>query len=258
VFQSCLPATESTLSLKGQVDRSDLHGRFLISWPGSPKSAPEAQVVDELQCEWHRANANIHDFAMKLVRAQMERVPTTPYAVRKHANHLVLNLEQIFDALADKKWAAQLLSNVQEAPARSDMVASRPVPGYEAAVAAGADARARIVSSPEMASSTELARLLGVSRETVNQKRQKGELLALTHSTRHLRYPRWQVEPRIMDAMPRLLEVLGKLDSWTQYLFLTQRNPALDAASPLDVLRKGNFDRVLALAADYAESMAPA
>ena len=194
---------------------------------------------------------------MKLVKA-LGKGPATPHAVRKQANNLIVNLEHIVEAIAEKKLAERLLASAKEAAMLSEVAAPARRPGYQAAVEAGADAKTRIMAAPEMVNSIELARLMGVTRETVNQKRQKGMLLALTHGTRHQRYPTWQLEPRILDVMPRLLKLLGDLDSWTRYLFITQRNPVLDGASPLDALRRGEEARVLATAADYAELMSPA
>ena len=91
----------------------------------------------------------------------------------------------------------------------------------------------------EMVKSIELAWLMGVTRDREPQA-PEGRVARLdARHTRHQRYPTWQLEPRIIDVMPRLLKILGNLDPWTQYLFITQRNPALDAASPLDVIRRG-------------------
>ena len=214
-------------------------------------------LVEELELEWQRADASIRASATKLVKA-LGKGPATPHAVRKQANDLIVNLEHIVEAIAEKKLAERLLASAKEAARLSEAAAPAHAPGYEAAVKAGADVRARIMAAPEMVKSIELARLMGVTRETVNQKRQKGMLLALTHGTRHQRYPTWQLEARILDVMPRLLKVLGNLDPWTQYLFITQRNPALNAVSPLDALRRGEEARVLTIATDYAEVMAPA
>jgi len=214
-------------------------------------------LLEELESEWQRADASIRASATKLVKA-LGKGPATPHVVRKQANNLIVNLEHIVEAIAKKQLAEQLLARAKEAARLSEVAAPAHTPGYEAAVKAGADVRARIMAAPEMVKSIEMARLMGVTRETVNQKRQKGMLLALTHSTRHQRYPTWQLEPRIMDVMPRLLKILGNLDPWTQYLFITQRNPALNAVSPLDALRRGEEARVLTIAIDYAEVMAPA
>lgn len=253
-----LPFTATTLSSKYLGQWAGFCGNLLIAWSGRLRLASDAQAMDELQSEWHRANADIRRAAVKFVRAKFKSTPTTPYAVRKHANDLALNLEQILEGIAERRTATQLMENFKQARWSSDVVEPGHVLGYDAAVAAGAYVRARIFSSLEMVDATELAYLLGVTRETVNQKRQKGELLALTHGTRHLRYPHWQAEPRIVDVMPRVLEALGELRPWTKYLFITQRNPSLNAASPLDVLRKGDSARVIALAAEYAESITPA
>ncbi|BDT66665.1 hypothetical protein os1_08280 [Comamonadaceae bacterium OS-1] len=205
-----------------------------------------------------RANPNIRALTTKFVKTQQEKAPTTPRAAKKQTNDLSMNLEQIIEAIVETKLAERVVaqgSRVVQAPETTTPVHT---PGYAAAVKAGADVRARIISGPGMVSSSELAKLMGVSRETVNQKRQKGSLLALTHGTRLQRYPTWQLEPKVGEAMPDLLETLQTLDPWTQYLFITQGIPALDGTSPLDALRAGERDRVMAVAAEYADLMAPA
>lgn len=250
--------------------KSAWHGWHPAATPSQGLDAPDdsararggeqtgtSALLEELESGWQRADASIRASAMKLVKA-LSKGPATPHAVRKQADDLIVNLEHILEAIAEKKLAERLLASAKEAARLSEVAAPARRPGYQAAVEAGAGAKTRIMAAPEMVNSIELARLMGVTRETVNQKRQKGMLLALTHGTRHQRYPTWQLEPRIMDVMPRLLKILGNLDPWTQYLFITQRNPVLNAASPLDALRRGEEVRVLATAGDYAEAMAPA
>ena len=194
----------------------------------------------------------------KFVKTQLGKPPTTPYALRKQANNLKENLEQIIEAIVDKRFAERVLARAEEVAELPEVLAPTHTPGYEAAVKAGADIRARIISGSEMVNSVELAKLMSVSRETVNQRRQKGTLLALSHGTRRQHYPAWQLEPKVGEAMPELLGILRPLDPWTQYLFFTQRSPELDGMSPLDVLRNGESDRVIAVATQYADMMAPA
>jgi len=126
--------------------------------------------------------------------------------------------------------------------------------GYDAAVAAGADVRARLFK--EMASSDDFASHAGVSRETVNTQRKAGRLLALTNGTRSFRYPLWQLEPTVKSAMEAVLRELRPLDPWTIHLFLTQRNPLLAGQSPLECLRSARVDDVLDAARSYADDLA--
>jgi hypothetical protein len=207
---------------------------------------------------------SIHALAGKLTPRRRDIKPnrpaTAPYVAKKQSQELTTSLEAIVEAMVEKKLAQgdRIRSVTNELHAAlTETMKSQHAPGYKASVAAGADVRARILSAPEFVSSEGLAKQLGVSRETVNQRRQKGLLLALSHGSRTQRYPTWQLEPAVSGSIPQLLEILGKLDPWTQYFFITQQNPALDGLSPLDALRNRDHESVLAAAVEYADVMAP-
>lgn len=131
------------------------------------------------------------------------------------------------------------------------------VPGYEAAVAAGAQARTEIFKRGDMLNSQNLADKLGVSRETVNQRRRNRELLALQHESRGFRYPAWQIEPGVRDAMAAVLVELGEsADCWSTYLFFTQQNPLLSGATPLQALKARKSAEVMLAATAMREELA--
>ncbi|MFC3070491.1 XRE family transcriptional regulator [Phenylobacterium soli] len=112
---------------------------------------------------------------------------------------------------------------------------------------------AEILSGQEMLSAEAFAELLGVSRVTINAKRQKHEVLGLDGAKRGFRFPAWQVDEngKPFAALPQLFERLGD-SPWTVYRFLIQRHPELEGASGLDALRRGRTEEVL----DAAESVA--
>lgn len=97
------------------------------------------------------------------------------------------------------------------------------------------------------------ARRLGVSRVTVNARRQKHELLGLDGAKRGYRFPAWQVddEGKAFEALPRLFELLGP-NPWGVYRFLTQRHDVLNGATGRDALRRGQTQAVLDAAASLA------
>jgi hypothetical protein len=125
--------------------------------------------------------------------------------------------------------------------------------GYGAAVARGAEARTRLFN--HMLSSERVGNMLGVTRETVNTRRKDGLLLGVTNGGRSFRYPAWQWEESVAQAMPDLLRILKDLDPWAQYLFFTQANPLLDGRIPLDCIRSGDAG-VMSAAISYAAEMA--
>lgn len=112
---------------------------------------------------------------------------------------------------------------------------------------------AEVLSGEEMLSAEEFAELLGVSRVTVNAKRQKHEVLALEGAKRGFRFPAWQVDEngKPFEVLPKLFELLGD-SPWTVYRFLVQRHAELDGASAQDYLRRGRTDQVV----ETAESVA--
>lgn len=138
--------------------------------------------------------------------------------------------------------------------------ASRPVDdeddldrALDAARERGRLRAAEVLSGEEMLSAEEFAELLGVSRVTVNAKRQKHEVLALEGAKRGFRFPAWQVDEngKPFEVLPRLFELLGD-SPWTVYRFLIQRHAELDGASAQDYLRRGRTDQVV----ETAESVA--
>ena len=112
---------------------------------------------------------------------------------------------------------------------------------------------AEILDQDDMLTAEEFAARLGVSRVTVNARRQKHELLGLDGAKRGFRFPTWQVDEdgKPLDALPKLFELLGD-SPWGVYRFLTQRHSVLDGASAKDALTCGRTAQVL----EAAESLA--
>jgi hypothetical protein len=114
-----------------------------------------------------------------------------------------------------------------------------------------------ILGGKEMLTADEFASRLGVSRVTVNARRQKHELLALDGAKRGFRFPEWQVDDdgKPLDVLPRLFELLGE-DPWTVYRFLVQRHAALDGMTAKDALLRGEEKEVLEAAEGVAQGAA--
>ena len=162
------------------------------------------------------------------------------------------NIEAAFYRIIDERMASR------GAPEEIRFVApDTHAAGYEAAVAAGAQARTEIFKRGDMLNSQDVADKLGVSRETVNQRRRNRELLALRHEGRGFRYPAWQIEPGVRDAIADVLVELGdSADCWAAYLFFTQPNPLLSGATPLQALKARKSAQVLRAAAAQREELA--
>jgi hypothetical protein len=124
----------------------------------------------------------------------------------------------------------------------------------EAARGRGRLRSAQILDQDDMLTAEQFAERLGVSRMTVNARRQKHELLGLDGAKRGFRFPAWQVDDdgKAFDALPQLFNLLGE-NAWTVYRFLTQRHAALEGCSARDALRKGKTPQVLQTAESLAQ-----
>ena len=124
----------------------------------------------------------------------------------------------------------------------------------DAARARGRLRASEILGGEEMLSADDFAELLGVSRVTVNAKRQRHEVLALEGAKRGFRFPAWQVDEngKPFDVLPRLFELLGD-SPWTVYRFLVQHHPELDGARAQDLLRRGRSTAVIEAAESVAQ-----
>jgi hypothetical protein len=103
---------------------------------------------------------------------------------------------------------------------------------------------------------SEVANVLGISRQAVDKRRKAGQLLAVTLPRRGLQYPAWQFGER--GGTPAgLVEVLGALrmhDPWSQARFFVSGNDRLGGDRPLDRLRAGQaLEPVLQAARAYGE-----
>jgi hypothetical protein len=123
----------------------------------------------------------------------------------------------------------------------------------KAARARGRSRAAEILQRKEMLGADQFAQLLGVSRVTVNAKRQKHEVLALDGAKRGFRFPAWQLDEngKPFAAIPKLFERLGD-SAWAVYRFLVQRHPELDGLSAIEALRRGDSERVIETAEGVA------
>lgn len=97
----------------------------------------------------------------------------------------------------------------------------------------GAVAAAEILAGPDMLSSDAIAERLGLSREAVNQKRRRGELLGLEGVKRGVRFPAWQLGPDGLP-LPALRDLRAALGApWAVFRFLRQRHPELGMSTGL-------------------------
>jgi hypothetical protein len=102
---------------------------------------------------------------------------------------------------------------------------------------------------------TEVAGLLGISRQGVDKRRKAGQLLAVALPRRGLLYPAWQfaVTGAPLAGIVEALAVLHGVDAWAQARFFVTGNDRLDGTRPLDRLREGALEPVLVAARAFGE-----
>jgi hypothetical protein len=168
-------------------------------------------------------------------------------------------------AMAESQAAGRTVSfRVEVDPTGDTAVTPLEEPAADTAddlAAALDEARARgkvraatILAGDDMLSADQFAALLGISRMTVNTRRQNHQVLGLDGAKRGFRFPAWQVgeDGKPFAALPRLFERLGG-GPWSVYRFLIQSHPELDGMTGREALRRGKADEALSVADSIAD-----
>ena len=123
----------------------------------------------------------------------------------------------------------------------------RPAAALERARARGRGRAAEILRGPEMLSGEALGRLLGISRQAVDDRRRRGELLALDGPSRGLRYPAWQIaeDGHVVPGLAALLARLGGRP-WAAHRFLLAERPDGSGRPVHTLLHEGRVEEALA------------
>jgi hypothetical protein len=120
----------------------------------------------------------------------------------------------------------------------------------------GADSELRDAEGGGL-SDAEFGERMGLgSRETIRQYREKGRIFGWLKGSRSYRYPAWQIHRKeLLPGLPEVLAVLRQKGlhplSIAGY-FLTPSD-GLDDVRPLDLLREGKIDPVVADAQRYGD-----
>lgn len=100
--------------------------------------------------------------------------------------------------------------------------------------------------------SEEVAALLHMTRQAVDKRRSKGQLLGVSLGRRGYLYPAWQFESGfVVPGLERVLAALKDYDPWTQLMFLKTGDVRLDGATPLSRLQAKDVDAVVWAAECY-------
>lgn len=93
-------------------------------------------------------------------------------------------------------------------------------------------------------SSEQIAELLNITRQAVDQRRRARKLVAWQDAAGHWRFPVWQFD-ETGRPFPDLASILEELpgDPWSDMIFFLSESESL-RARPLDLLRRGKSKRV--------------
>jgi hypothetical protein len=123
-----------------------------------------------------------------------------------------------------------------------------PAAEVRALLANSLAARQERLGAADMISTDEAAQLVQTTRVTINAWIAKGRAIGLTQTKRGFRMPRWQFEPSMWDALPRLSSALGITEGWALLSFLESPHGGLNGITPRLAIEQGQSDKVIKIA----------
>ena len=151
-------------------------------------------------------------------------------------------------------------NTVQHSPATTPRASTRarpttrqqadyvPASEVRALLANSLAARQERLGAADMISTDESAQLVQATRVTINAWIAKGRAIGLTQTKRGFRMPRWQFEPSMWDALPRLSAALGTTEGWALLSFLESPCGGLSGITPRQAIEQGQSDKVITIA----------
>lgn len=102
--------------------------------------------------------------------------------------------------------------------------------------------------------SEQVAEFLKITRQAVDKRRSKLQLLAITTGRRGYLYPLVQFQDQgVVPGLDRVLQALKDYSPWTQLMFLKSGDIHLEGKTPLDCLKAGEVEQVVWAAQQYGE-----
>lgn len=100
---------------------------------------------------------------------------------------------------------------------------------------------------------SDVARILGITRQAVDKRRRAHRLIAVSHGHDHA-YPAAQfVDGGLVPGLDKALAAMPVADPWMRLEWLVTEDDELDGASPLDALKAGRIGDVVANAAGHGD-----
>jgi hypothetical protein len=176
-------------------------------------------------------------------------------------NHLLRNLKVAVKRAEKSKKPVKMTVFIdpQQPRSRIDIVpvTSEASGSFDSVLQAarqrGTQRIAEILNSEDMLSADAFADEIGATRETVNNKRKRHEILGLDGPKRGIRFPKWQLSDagELLPGLPELFRALGGRP-WAVYRFLLTEHPELDGKRGLDAMQSGHVSEAIEVANSIA------
>ena len=127
-------------------------------------------------------------------------------------------------------------------------------PALAAAIARGKIARKKMsLAEGGWISAAKAARLLGISVPQVLCRWRCHRLIGWPHG-KAVRFPAWQfTDGKLLPGIEEVLQIFRSNDWWRIVLYFLGTRRSLSNERPLDLLRRGESEKVIRHAADYAQ-----
>lgn len=123
----------------------------------------------------------------------------------------------------------------------------------EAAQRRGDLLRNQLIAKKELLPSGEFTEALGITRQALNKAVQAGRMFALESGGENF-YPAFLIDPALeRRRVERVVKTLDTLSSWEKWLFFTSPKTSLGRRTPIEAMKRGEYERVLRAAAAQAE-----
>ncbi|ADO76089.1 conserved uncharacterized protein [Stigmatella aurantiaca DW4/3-1] len=178
-------------------------------------------------------------------------------SVQEASRSLVLELDQssLESLLKELESSFEIVLRVLEQPEVLKMI--QTVDPLALARVRGLRARQELLSAEGgSVGASDLAKLLEVTRQTVDDRRKAGKLLGVERGKHGYAYPIWQVseEGQPLKGLEEVLAALRDHDTWSKLNFFLSKDPRLpEHKHPLDALRAGEVDKAVGIAKTYGE-----
>jgi hypothetical protein len=162
-------------------------------------------------------------------------------------------LKSALSSPTDVGGVASLLSDL--APLGVDLSAVDPL--LEAMARGAAIKQGLLTSGGGGLTSSQVSRVLGITRQAVDKRRIRRALLAVPNGSGEYVYPACQfTSDGVITGLEEVLRAFQIRSPWTQLSMLLASAPALGGKTMLEALKSGAIERAIALARSFGEQAA--